>query len=94
MYVYYVCIYVCVRFTKVHPCFYAGVNVCLTASTVDVGVQCNLLPILMTSTPKHSDESEEDEINLPQDQMEYNLPASWGEVTEEVREDSEDDDSM
>ena len=48
----------------------------------------------MTSTPKHSDESEEDEINLPQDQMEYNLSASWGELTEEVREDGEDDDSM
>lgn len=78
---------------KMHPHFYAGVNVCLTASTVDVGVQCNLSPILMTSTPKHSDESdEEDEINLPPDQMGDNLSASWGEVTEEVREDSEDDD--
>ena len=86
---------VCIRFTKVHPCFYAGVNVCLTASTVDMGLQCNLIPILMTSTPKHSDESEEeDEINLLQDQMKDNLSASWGEVTEEVREDGEDDDSM
>ena len=83
--------YVCVQFTKVHLCFYAGVNVSLTASTVDVGVQCNLIPILMTSTPKHSDESE-DEINLLPDQTGDNLSASWGEVTEEIREDSEDDD--
>lgn len=84
--------YVCVQFTKVHLCFYAGVNVSLTASTVDVGVQCNLIPLVMTSTPKHSDESEDDEINLLPDQMGDNLSASWGEVTEEIREDSEDDD--
>lgn len=84
--------YVCAKLTKAHSCFYAGVNVCLTASTVDVGVQCNLIPVMMTSTPKHSNDSEEDEINLPPEQIGDNLSASWGEVTEEVREDSEDED--
>ena len=54
----------------------AGVNVCLPASGVDVGVQCDLIP-LVTSTPNQSDESwEEDEVNLPQDQIADNHPPS------------------
>ena len=92
MYVYYVCMYVC----KIHKG--APVLLCRSqclphsASTVDVGVQCRLIPILMTATPKHNGESEEEgEINLPQHQMQDNLSASWGEVTEEVREDNDDD---
>ena len=54
----------------------AGVNVCLPASGVDAGVQCDLIP-LVTSTPNQSDESwEEDEVNLPQDQIADNHPPS------------------
>ena len=54
----------------------AGVNVCLHASGVDVGVQCDLIS-LVTSTPNQSDESwEEDEVNLPQDQIADNYPPS------------------
>ena len=54
----------------------AGVIVCLPASGVDVGVQCDLIQ-LVTSTPNQSDESwEEDEVNLPQDQIADNHPPS------------------
>ena len=62
----------------------AGVNVCLPGSGVEVGVQCDLIP-LVTSTPNQSDESwEEDEVNLPQDQIADNLAQSLDEVTDEV----------
>ena len=61
-----------------------GVNVNIRASVIDVGVQCDIIPLpLMTSTPTKSMESHEgDDSTLPQD----NLSQSWGDITGEPRE--------
>lgn len=67
-----------------------GVNVSISTSTIDVGVQCDIMLLpLLTSTPSHDHGSEEgDGISLPHDQtdnVDY-ISESWGEVTEEPRE--------
>jgi len=62
-----------------------GVNVNISNSINDVGVQCDLISLpLLTSTPTQCIESEEeDDIILPQDHGEDNLSQSWGDITEE-----------
>ena len=65
-----------------------GVNVNISTSINDVGVQCDLISLpLLTSTPTQCIESEEeDDIILPQDHGEDNLSQSWGDITEDPSE--------
>ena len=67
-----------------------GVDDSISTSTIDVGVQCDImLLLLLTSTPSHYYGSEEgDETSLPHDQtdhVDYILSESLGEVNEEFR---------
>ena len=60
----------------------------ISTSIIDVGVQCDLIPLpLLTSTPTQCIESEEEtNIILPQDHSEDNLSQSWGDIAEEPSE--------
>ena len=80
--------YTCANWASLFVCALFGVNVNISTSTIDVGVQCDIIPLpLMTSTPTQSIDSQEGEdSSLPQDHGEDNLSQSWGDITEEPRE--------
>ena len=78
----------CANWVCYFVCTLLGVNVNIRSSTIDVGVQCDIIPSpLMTSTPTQSIASlEEEDSNHPQNHGEDNLSQSWGDITEEPRD--------